>query len=49
VRKSDERRKIVTVLKESGDPIGPKSIAELTGMKAANVRKLLGKMVKSGK
>ncbi|QIG92442.1 AAA family ATPase [Bradyrhizobium sp. 6(2017)] len=48
VRKSDERRKIVTVLKESESPLGPKAIADLTGMKAANVRRLLGKMVKSG-
>ena len=28
--------------------LGPKAIADLTGMKAANVRKLVGKMVKSG-
>jgi hypothetical protein len=48
VRKSDERRKIVTALKESGEEIGPKAIAEATGMKADNVRKLLGKMVASG-
>jgi hypothetical protein len=48
VRKSNERRKIVAVLKESGEPLGPKAIADLTGMKAANVRRLVGKMVKSG-
>jgi len=48
VRKSDERRKIVAALKESGEEIGPKAIAEATGMKADNVRKLLRKMVASG-
>jgi RecA-family ATPase len=48
VRKSNERRKIVAVLKENGEPLGPKAIADLTGMKAANVRRLVGKMVKSG-
>jgi RecA-family ATPase len=48
VRKSDERRKIVTALKEAGDEIGPKAIADLTGMKSDNVRRLLRKMVASG-
>jgi AAA domain len=48
VRKSDERRKIIAALKESGEEIGPKAIAEATGMKADNVRKLLRKMVASG-
>jgi hypothetical protein len=48
VRKSDERRKIVAALKESGEEIGPKAIADLTGMKSDNVRRLLRKMVASG-
>lgn len=48
VRKSGERRKIVSALKVAGGEIGPKSIADLTGMKAVNVRNLLGKMVASG-
>jgi hypothetical protein len=48
VRKSDERRKIIAALKESGEEMGPKAIAEATGMKAGNVRKLLRKMVASG-
>jgi RecA-family ATPase len=48
VRKSNERRKIVSSLKESGEELGPKAIAEATGMKADNVRKLLRKMVTSG-
>ena len=48
VRKSDERRKILAALKESGDEIGPKAIADLAGMNATNVRSLLRKMVKGG-
>lgn len=48
VRKSDERRKIIVALKESGEEIGPKAIADLAGMNATNVRALLRKMVKSG-
>lgn len=38
VRKSDERRKIVAALKEAKDELSPKAIADLTGMKAVNVR-----------
>ena len=48
VRKSDERRKIAAALKTAGDEQSPKAIADLTGMKAVNVRVLLGKMVASG-
>jgi DNA-binding Lrp family transcriptional regulator len=48
VRKSDERRKIVAALKEAGDEQTPAAIAKLAGMKAANVRVLLRKMVASG-
>jgi hypothetical protein len=48
VRKSDERRKIVAVLKEAGEEQTPTSIAKLTGMKVQNVRVLLRKMVPSG-
>jgi AAA domain len=48
VRKSDERRKIIAALKENGEEMGPKAIADATGMKADNVRKLLRKMVASG-
>jgi RecA-family ATPase len=48
VRKSDERRKIVAALKQAKDELSPKAIADLTGMKAVNVRVLLGKMVASG-
>lgn len=48
VRKSDERRKIVAVLREAGDELTPAAIAKLTGMKVENVRVLLRKMVASG-
>jgi AAA domain-containing protein len=48
VRKSDERRKIVAALREAGEELAPKAIADRTGMKAVNVRVLLGKMVASG-
>ena len=48
VQKSNERRKIITALKESSEPLGPKAIAELTGMSGTNVRALVRKMVKSG-
>jgi hypothetical protein len=47
VRKSDERRKIIAVLKETGE-LAPKAIAEQAGLKASNVRNLLRKMVASG-
>jgi hypothetical protein len=48
VRKSDERRKIVAALKEAGDEQTPAAIAKLAGMKAANVRVLVRKMVANG-
>jgi hypothetical protein len=48
VRKSDERRKIVAALKAARTNSVPKVIADLTGMKAVNVRVLLGKMMTSG-
>lgn len=47
VTKSNERRRIIAVLKENGE-LGPKAIADLTGMKAANVNVLLGKMIIAG-
>jgi DNA-binding IclR family transcriptional regulator len=42
------RRKIIDVLKEAHDELTPTEIAKRAGMKPANVRVLLGKMVKSG-
>jgi hypothetical protein len=37
VRKSDERRKIVSALKEAGDEETPAAIAKLAGMKAESI------------
>jgi hypothetical protein len=48
VRKSDERRKIIAALKESGEELTPAAIAKLAGMKAENIRVLLRKMAKDG-
>jgi hypothetical protein len=48
VRKSDERRKIVAVLKEADDELTPMAIAKLAGMKAENVRVLVRKMAAGG-
>jgi hypothetical protein len=48
VKRSDQRQKILTALSEAEKPIGPSEIATAAGMTAANVRYLLGKMVKAG-
>jgi RecA-family ATPase len=48
VRQSDERSAIVEALTEAGEPLGPNQIAATTGMRAGNVRRLLGKMKRDG-
>jgi hypothetical protein len=48
VQKSDERRKIIAVLKDEKDELTPAAIAKIAGMKAENVRVLIRKMVASG-
>jgi hypothetical protein len=48
VFRSDERSKILATLKSAAAPIGPREISDVSGMKYANVRRLLGKMVASG-
>lgn len=48
VRRSDERNRIMEVLKASGTPMGPTDIAASAEMKNENVRFLLHKMVKDG-
>lgn len=48
VRRSDERVTIAVTLKEASEPMSPKDIAIVTGMKDGNVRKLLHTMVKAG-
>jgi AAA domain len=48
VQHSAQRVAIQTAIEEAGEPIGPKDIADVTGMKHANVRFLLRKMLKDG-
>jgi DNA-binding Lrp family transcriptional regulator len=48
VRRSSERTAILTAITEASEPIGPGDIADATGMKATNVRQLLGKLAKEG-
>lgn len=45
VRRSDERRKILTVLTAADGPLTPGKIASLSGMGRNNVDRLLGKMI----
>jgi RecA-family ATPase len=45
VRRSQERNTVLDALAEAKEPIGPNDIASATGMRAANVRYLLGKLV----
>jgi hypothetical protein len=39
---------ILAAITEASEPIGPKDIADETGMRAVNVRKLLHKLVEEG-
>jgi RecA-family ATPase len=48
VRRSTERTAILQAMEEAGEPVGPNDIAAAIGMKAVNVRFLLGKLVKEG-
>jgi hypothetical protein len=48
VRLTDERKAILDALKNADEPLGPSAIADGAAMKPGNVRRLLGKMVKSG-
>jgi hypothetical protein len=48
VRRSAERATILQAMQDAGEPVGPNDIAQATGMKAVNVRFLLGKLVKEG-
>ena len=45
---SVERTAVLTALKEAGVPLSPASIAKETGLKEANVRKMLSKLFKNG-
>ena len=48
IRKSGERREILAALEDAAEPLGPKEIASITGMKDGNVRALLLKLGKAG-
>lgn len=48
VKRSTQRKKIIDALVEASGTMTPTEIATETGMKAANVKYLLGKMVKAG-
>jgi len=48
VRRSSERTAVLEAVEEAGAPIGPSTIAQATGMKPVNVRKLLTKLVREG-
>ena len=45
---SDERRKILAVLRDSGEPLGPAVIAKAIKSNAGTVRVTLGRMVEDG-
>jgi len=48
VRRSDERGNILQALADAGEPMSPNVIADVTGMKPGNVRRLLLSMVTAG-
>lgn len=48
VRRSAERGNILSALEEADEPISPKVIADVTGMRPGNVRRLLNSMMKDG-
>ena len=43
-RHSEERRRIIAVIRHAGRPLGPKDIAEASGLRYANVKHLLRRM-----
>lgn len=48
VQRSDQRGKLLSTLNASKGPLGPRELAAISGMKEANIRRLLGKMVAKG-
>lgn len=48
VRRSDERGNILRALADAAEPMAPNVIADVTGMKSGNIRRLLLSMVKAG-
>jgi DNA-binding MarR family transcriptional regulator len=48
VRRSAERNRIIKALTDAAEPLGPKEIADATGLKYPNVKVMLPQMVKAG-
>jgi hypothetical protein len=48
VRRSSERGNILAALEEATEPMSPTELADVTGMKNGNIRKLLFAMGKAG-
>ncbi|WP_228872842.1 AAA family ATPase [Roseibium aggregatum] len=48
VHRSEQRSKIMSVLRDATEPMVPATIAKVTSMKPGNVRRLLSKMVADG-
>jgi hypothetical protein len=48
VRKTDERKEILDVLKDADEPMSPSDLTAATGMQSGNLRQLLFKMTKDG-
>ena len=48
MRRSEERNTILNALRLSTEPMSPTELADVTGLKVGNVRRLLGKMVIDG-
>jgi AAA domain-containing protein/IclR-like helix-turn-helix domain-containing protein len=48
LRRSAERQAVLNAIAEAAEPIGPRDIATMTGMRTTNVRFLLGKLAKEG-
>jgi DNA-binding IclR family transcriptional regulator len=44
--RSTQRQKVLNAIEKAGRPIGPKEIATATHMRAGNVRRLLGGLLK---
>lgn len=44
-KRSIQRQKVLDVIEQAPRPIGPQDIADATGMRAVNVRHLLGKLI----
>jgi hypothetical protein len=48
IRRSTERNAVLGAIQEAGEPVGPNDIAATIGMRAGNVRRLIGKLIKEG-